>query len=325
MYRIHDEAIENQNVIVLESDSGDFAATICPGFGGACTSLRHGDHELLHKANVFTDGAMKGRIPVLFPVVGRSFQKGELGTYKHRGTIHPMDIHGFVKDRPWREIDRECSSDQASVTIEIRPDNDTRRFYPYDFSLAIEYAIEGTCLSLIATVRNLSKDTMPFCFGYHPYFRAPIGDGKRGDCIVRIPGRKIWEMFEGQPTGHQIDAPAAFAQGMHLPLDHLEKILTKISPPRRRGEEADPRPVSSFSYCELECPEVGKIIRVGFDEQALETITVYSPPDSGFVCLEPRCGLPNALSDTAPVKDGMKELASGEEFTTTVRIRVILT
>ncbi|NOZ23870.1 MAG: hypothetical protein GXP25_22555 [Planctomycetes bacterium] len=323
MYCIHDRTVAGQNVIVLGNDSTDFTAAIAPGFGGACTSLRHGGHELLHGANVFTSGAMKGRIPVLFPAVGRSFEKGELGLYRHHGAIHPMDIHGFVKDRPWREVDRQCAPDRASVTIEIGSDRDTLRFYPYDFSLAIEYVVEDTCLSLIARVRNLGGETMPFCFGYHPYFRAPIGDGRREDCIVRIPGRKIWEMFEGQPTGRQIDAPPELAEGMRLPVDHLENILTEISSPRRHGDRPDARPVSVFSYCELECPEVGKIIRIGFDEQDLETITVYSPPDSGFVCLEPRCGLPSALSDSAPVKDGMQELPAGEEFTTTVRVRVI--
>jgi len=68
---------------------------------------------------------------------------------------------------------------------------------------------------------------------------------------------------------------------------------------------------------------VAKTIRVEFDEQALETITVYSPPDSGYVCLEPRCGLPNALSDSAPVREGVKELAPGETFRTTVIIHVV--
>ncbi|MEW6359101.1 MAG: hypothetical protein AB1696_22395 [Planctomycetota bacterium] len=306
MFYIHDKTIAGQKVIVLEDDSADFAAAIAPGFGGACASLRHGEHELLHRANVFTEGAMKGRIPVLFPVVGRSFEKGELGIYRHRGTIYPMDIHGFVKDRPWREVDRQCTADRAGVTVEIRSGKDTLRSYPYDFSLAIEYLVEGACLSLIATVRNLGGETMPFCFGYHPYFRAPIGDGRREDCLIRIPGRKIWEMSGGQPTGRQLDASSKFVEGMHLPVDHLENILTEVGP-----------------WTELECPGVGKIIRVEFDARALETVTVYSPPDSGFVCLEPRCGLPNALSDAAPVKEGMKELPSGEEFTTTVRIRII--
>ena len=213
----------------------------------------------------------------------------------------------------WRELDRCCTSDRASVTCGIGSNDETRRFYPYDFSLAIEYAVEGASLTMAATIRNLGGDSMPFCFGYHPYFRAPIADGRRGDCVVRIPGEKVWEMSEGRPTGRRLDAPPEFAEGVHLPPDHLEMILFGIT--RAEGAET--------ACCELECPEVGKIIRVEFDERALETVTVYSPPDSGFVCIEPRCGLPNALSDSAPVRDGVKDLAPGSEFKTTVRVRVI--
>ena len=313
MYTIRDGLINGQALVILENESQDFAATIAPGFGGACVGLRHGDDELLHHACVFGEGAMKGRIPVLFPVVGRSFEQGELGTYCHRGQVYPMDIHGFVKDMAWQVIDRQSGSDRACVTCQVVATDETRRSYPYDFSLSLEYAVGGTSLSIAATIRNSGSDTMPFCFGYHPYFRAPIGDGRRGDCIVRIPGQSVWEMSEGQPTGQRLCAPCEFARGLALPPDHLERILTDIV----RVEDA---PISS---CELVCTEVGKTLRVEFDEQAIETITVYSPPDSGYVCLEPRCGLPNALSDSAPVREGVKELAPGETFQTTVTIRVV--
>lgn len=313
MYTIRDELIDGHGLVILENQPQGFAATIAPGFGGACVGLRHGDGELLHHACVFDEGAMKGRIPVLFPVVGRSFEKGELGTYRHRGEVYPMDIHGFVKDLAWQVIDRQSGSERASVTCQIAATDETRRSYPYDFSLSLEYGVQTTSLSITSMIRNSSDDTMPFCFGYHPYFRAPIGDGHRGDCIVRVPGNSVWEMSEGQPTGRRLDAPQEFADGLALPPDHLERILTDIV---RAGDD----PTSS---CELECPEVAKAIRVEFDEQALETITVYSPPDSGYVCLEPRCGLPNALSDSAPVREGVKELAPGETFHTTVTIRVV--
>lgn len=309
MYRVHDETIGPQNVVTLANEPERFAARIAPAFGGACVGLRHGDDELLHGACAFDGGPMGGRIPVLFPVVGRSFHLGELGRYRHRGAVYPMDIHGFVKDMPWREVGRRSDS-CAGVTCEVESDERTRRSYPYDFRLSIDYAVRDRSLCMTVTVRNMSDDSMPFCFGYHPYFRAPIRDGRRGDCVVRIPGRAVWEMAEGQPTGRRLDAPPELAAGMNLPPDHLERILTEI-------EHGGP------SCCELECPDAGKTIRVEFDEQALETVTVYAPPDSGYVCLEPRCGLPNALSDDAPVREGVKDLPPGEEFRTSVCIRVL--
>ena len=301
--------------MILTDESEGFAAAIAPGFGGACVSMRHGDAELLHGAYVFSDGAMKGRNPVLFPVVGRSFEKGELGKYRLNGTVYPMDIHGFVKDMPWREVGRQSGPDCAGVTCEISSSDETRQSYPFDFLFSIEYAVHGAALSIAATIRNLSDSPMPFCFGYHPYFRAPIGDGKRGDCVIRVPGDIIWEMAEGQPTGQTLPVPPEFSTGLALPPEHLENVLAGIQRPD--GAES--------IRCEVECPEVGKIVRVEFDEQALETVTVYSPPDSGYVCLEPRCGLPNALSDDTPVRDGVKDLRPGGEFFTTVCFSVLST
>jgi len=315
VYRIYDQTVGPQQTSVLANESEGFAAAIAPGFGGACVSLRHGGNELLHGANVFDQGAMKGRIPVLFPVVGRSFEKGELGVYRHRGKRFPMDIHGFVKDMPWTESDRSLCHDSASVTCTVEATEETLQSYPYRFSLSLRYSVRGTTLSIAATIRNTGEDAMPFCFGYHPYFRAPIGDGRREDCVVRIPGERVWEMADGRPTGEQTDAPPEFAAGLPLPPGHLERILVGI----RRGPGAD------AACCEVACPEVNTVVRVEFDERELETVTVYSPPDSGFVCLEPRAGLPNALSDAAPVREGLKEVPPGGVFETTVRIRVAVT
>jgi len=312
MYTVRDETVHGQDVVLLENAETHFSASIAPGFGGACVSIRHEGEELLHGAYVFDRGPLKGRNPVLFPVVGRCFEGGKLGVYRHRGQLYPMDIHGFAKDMAWAEIDRQCGPDCADVTCEITSTEETRKSYPYDFSLAISYVVEETSLNLIATIQNRSDDTMPFCFGYHPYFRAPIGGGRREDCIVRVPGKIVWEMSHGQPTGRRLDAPPALAAGMALPPDHLELILAEIQ--REPGE--------TVAGSELEYRNVGRGIRVEFDEQALETVTVFSPPASGFVCIEPRCGLPNALSDNAPVREGVKHLAPGETFGTTVRIGV---
>jgi galactose mutarotase-like enzyme len=275
-------------------------------------SLRHGDDELLHHARVFDEGPMKGRIPVLFPAVGRSFEKGKLGCYRHCGTVCPMDIHGFAKDLPWQEVQRHADAAGARITVELASTEQTLKSYPYPFLLSLQYILRQTRLTLTATIHNHSAKAMPFCFGYHPYFRAPIGEGRREDCIIRVPGDAVWEMSAGQPTGRKLPTPPEFAAGTPLPPEHLEKILTDL----------EPDPDTGWACAEVCYPEAGKTLRVEFDPLGLGTVTVFSPPDSGYVCLEPRTGLPNALSDEAPVTEGVVRIGPGGSFRTTVRIRV---
>ncbi len=311
MPRVYDKQAKDRRLVALADEASGFEALIAPGFGAACVSLKWEGEELLHAACVFDQGPMRGRIPVLFPTVGRSFHNGRLGFYRHRGIVYPMDIHGFAKDRAWRETDRRADARRASVTCRLDADERTRASYPYDFSLEIEYAVEGASLALSAAVRNEGEGEMPFCFGYHPYFRAPLSGGSRAGCVVRVPGRAVWEMEAGQPTGRRLPAPPEFAAGLSLPEGHMERILADLTRPEG----------AAACFCELEWREAGKALRIEFDERKLETVTVFSPADSGFVCLEPRAGLPNALSDAAPVVEGVKRLAAGEEFSCVVRIR----
>jgi len=299
---------ESEGQQLVELRHGEISAVISPTFGAACVSLRWGDRELLHGANKFDGGAMGGRIPVLFPTVGRSFEGCELGIYRHKGTVYPMQIHGFAKDKEWSVAAKGAMEECAWVVCRLVSDDQTLAHYPYPFRLDICYMVRNGAFEMVATVENRGDVPMPFCFGYHPYFRVDA----REDCVLRVPARCVYEMSEGQPTGEILPAPEQFREGLPIPSSHLENILGDLE--RNSGENK--------SVCELTDNRAGARLLLEFEPSKLETITVYSPEGAKFVCIEPRTGLPNSLSDSARICADMKILSPWREFTTTVSIRL---
>ena len=48
----------------------------------------------------------------------------------------------------------------------------TKFLYPFDFTLLVNYNLEGSKATISMTVINEGDKPMPFSFGYHPYFNA---------------------------------------------------------------------------------------------------------------------------------------------------------
>ena len=72
----------------------------------------------------------------------------------------------------------------------LESDDTTKAMYPFDFSLAIAFRLNGSTLSVEATVRNTGTETMPFAYGGHPGFNVPLGgDGAFEDWFLEFaPG-----------------------------------------------------------------------------------------------------------------------------------------
>lgn len=112
--------------------------------------------------------------PNLFPVVG-TMKNGE---YTYKNKTYKMGQHGYVRDMEWSV---KKLSDSALV-CELSSDEETKKKYPFDYTLSLTYEIIGKRLKITWNVHNDSEETMYFSLGFHPCFTCPVHgeENKRG-------------------------------------------------------------------------------------------------------------------------------------------------
>lgn len=94
-----------------------------------------------------------GHAPLLFPIVGRL--NGDV--LRLDGREYPMKQHGFARRMPWDVVG--ASSD--AVTFRLISGAETRAAYPFDFELAVRYAVEGGTLSVVVRAANTGETPLP--------------------------------------------------------------------------------------------------------------------------------------------------------------------
>jgi len=115
----------------------------------------------------------------LFPNNGR--------IYKDRtiigGKVYPATMQGFAKFQVFDVP--ENSADRA--VLELKANDDTRRYLPYDFTLRIIFALDDDRLDVKFCILNHGAEPMYFSLGMHPGFYLPLVLGeKTEDYVIRF-------------------------------------------------------------------------------------------------------------------------------------------
>ena len=110
----------------------------------------------------------RGGIPVCWPWFGRN---GEPGT----------ESHGFARYSRFEVRGQKETSEGTTLTLGLKPTDETRKVWPYDFDL--EYTIRlGVTLDLSLRTRNTDARPVKITEGLHPYWR--VSDRNK----VRVDG-----------------------------------------------------------------------------------------------------------------------------------------
>lgn len=104
--------------------------------------------------------------PVLFPIVGRLANN----KYTFNGSVFELNQHGFARDMEFDLIEK---TDQ-SCCFELQANEVSKKHYPFDFSLKINYQLKGNSLCTTYTIYNPSSDVLPVSIGSHPGFNCPL-------------------------------------------------------------------------------------------------------------------------------------------------------
>jgi len=161
--------------VVVESDkvklslpSGESAEILL--YGATVISWVAGGEEKLFlsdKAKLDGSKAVRGGIPLVFPVFGKTTE----------GPTAALPQHGFARISKW-ELMGKTSESETSVGVDfgLGPENltvDSRKQWPYDFGLIYSVTLSKTSLETKMLVRNEGQETFDFNILFHTYLRIP--------------------------------------------------------------------------------------------------------------------------------------------------------
>lgn len=210
--------------------------------------------------------------PVLFPVVGNC--RG--GRTRFENSWYPMEQHGFCKDSDFSVV----NSTNFFAQFCLKANEDTLRFYPYDFVLYLSYKLENGVLSMDYLVENHDSRVMYYCIGFHPGFSCPLENHENFDDYQLV--------FEKEETTHSVvcdlntlefrlDTPGVFLDHTRiLPLSHSLFQNNAVFFYQIRSRKV------SLSH-----KQTGKGVCVSYPD--FETIAFWSPRDKNapLICIEP--------------------------------------
>lgn len=216
------------------------------------------------------------RAPTLFPICGKLCE----GKYTHEGKEYSMGGHGFAKKLVFGIKEQAASS----ITLSASATEETKKLYPFDFTLEITFTLDGNSLSVGANMINAGNAILPATFGAHPGFNVPMADG------LKFEDYYFEFSEECYPNQLTILENAMFAGTTEaLPLEDDKKLrlsheLFKIDGifMNRIADEIT-----------LKCDKDPRFVTVKYSGFPYLGIWQEYASDTPFICVEPWCGLPD--------------------------------
>jgi len=273
--------------------------------GAQMLNLRSGNTEYLWQGD---PKYWADRAPLLFPFIGRLTGN----SYRLRGTVYPMSIHGFAASSVFSVVDKS----KDCLVMELTDTTETRKQYPFAFSLQIIYRLVGCGVEITYRVENRSSETMPFGIGGHPGFRVPLVDG---ECF------EDYSITFSQPC--QPDrigfTPAVYLSGRDERYPLAED--TRLDLQHSLFDEDAIILKNMAREVTLQSRKSGKGVRVAFPHMPYLGIWHWPNTDAPYVCIEPWSSLPSRqdVLEDFYCKSDMIQLEPGYTYTNTWSITLI--
>ncbi len=293
---------------------------IAPELGCQCFGYRVGSLEIIFpppSVEALREHPFRSGIPILFPWPGR-VANGKFD-FAGRRIVIPINerarghaIHGLTWNCAFRVAKR--GPHYALMELDSASDANLLRIWPYPFVFEVDYEV-GDGLRIKFRVRNSGNSEMPFGFGAHPYFNAPLSkDSSRKSLTLQVPAAERWPLDltlipsgPPQPVAGKFDLRAPRALGSETYDD-----VFKLAPGR------DP-----LAPCaRMTDPAMRLAIEVRADAP-FEDFVIFAPPENPVVAMEPYTCAPDAFNlASRGVESGMRTLAPGATFEAGFEIRV---
>ena len=152
------------DIYTLYKDTNNLI-NFCPRRGGLITNWVFNERQILYfdkKRFLDKNKSIRGGIPILFPICGNLENKSLFGD-----NFLDLMQHGFARDQEWNY---ELNKFNNTLCLTLSDNEITRKYYPYQFELKIEIALNNEILIFEIEIFNKSNNKMPVNFGLHPYF-----------------------------------------------------------------------------------------------------------------------------------------------------------
>ncbi|WP_379946760.1 aldose 1-epimerase family protein [Enterococcus devriesei] len=283
--------------------TNDFLEATINEKGAELVSLRANEIEYIWQA----DPQYWGRhAPILFPFVGRLKDN----QYSYQGKTYPMGQHGFARDKEFKVLEQT----KEKVTLVLTSDEETKKVYPFDFSLTVSYEIWGEGVRIRFDVENTGEEEMIFALGGHPAFNIPLTDELQFD--------DYFIAFSPQKSRVKIPLDGPFTN-----LDQKTIGQTNTNIQLSRGlfkEDALIYETKGLNAYTLGSEESSHSVTLAYNNIPYVGLWSPYPAEAPFVCIEPWWGFADTVDSNGRLEDkeGMHRLAGNEHFKTEFSITV---
>lgn len=227
-----------------------------------------------------------GSATVLFPFIGRCRED----RYLLRGRSYPMGLHGFA----WREEFQVLRQGDAACLLELTDSADTRRLYPFSFSLRIGFSLQQGVLSVRFQVQNRSPSPMPFALGWHPGF------------LLEEELERYTALFPDSRNPREVEiVPRCMVTGNTLPLG-LDRGVLPLSPALFSSRARPYRGVGSRIQLRLSPEE--PLLQMEYPGFPITTLWQTVGSGAPFLCVEPWLGRPGRYDAVEELEQSGKVL-----------------
>jgi galactose mutarotase-like enzyme len=250
------------------------------------------------------------RSPLLFPIVGAL----PGGTYSYGGRTYKLGNHGFAKERDFRLASRGPDS----MRFELASDEASRELYPFEFRLAVSYAIKDGLLEVGYEVVNADSRRMSFSIGAHPAFRCPIEEGEARDdydlAFEKPETVDRWFLNSDNVATGERERFLDGSSSIRVAPDLFERGAIVLKDDASRKVRLQSR--VSKRFVELSFP--------GFPQLGIWAPKANAAGVAPFVCIEPWFGVMPLAGSTQDIerKEAVLRLGPGGVFKAAYTIRV---
>ena len=236
--------------------------------------------------------------PILFPIVCSVNND----TYRVDGKEYHLPRHGFARDTDFKLI----AQSERKVTFALESSEETKKVYPYDFTLSVSYVLDANKIGVIWHVHNTDTREIHFQIGGHPAFN--------------VPGMKAGENQYGRirlDNKDPLDGLKSYIDGSHemteIPVEAEQGIIEFCDNTWRNDSVKIHK--CQVHRAELLGPDGEPEVTVDFRTPVIAFWSPYQK-NAPFVCIEPWYGIGDPRGFEGEFKDKplMNHLQPGASF-----------